>query len=70
MAEEGDALTFKGFAKPVRTYNVIGLYDDLVEQGRIIQEEQDGVRVVVELKSGSKADAIQAVKDVLSRLED
>ncbi|MCH7795482.1 MAG: PAS-domain containing protein [Proteobacteria bacterium] len=70
MAEEGDTLTVKGFAKPVRTYSVVGLYDDLAEQGRIIRKEQDGVRVLVDLKKGDKADAIQAIKDVLSQLED
>jgi len=70
MAEEGDTLTIKGFAKPVRTYSVVGLYDDLAEQGRIIHKEQDGVRVLVDLKKGDKAHAIQAIKDVLSQLED
>jgi class 3 adenylate cyclase len=70
LAEEGDALTVKGFAKPVRTYSVVGLYDDLAEQGRIIRKEQDGVRVVVDLTKGDKAHAIQAIKDVLSQLED
>ncbi len=70
MAEEGDTLTVKGFAKPVRTYSVIGLFDDLAEQERIIRKEQDGVRVLVDLKKSDKADAIQAIKDVLSQLED
>ncbi len=70
MAEEGDTLTVKGFAKPVRTYGVLGLYDDLAEQGRIIHQEQDGVRVLVDLKKGDKTHAIQAIKDVLSQLED
>ena len=70
MAEEGDTLTVKGFAKPVRTYSVVGLYDDLAEQGRIIRKEQDGVRVLVDLKKGGKAAAIKAIKDVLSKLED
>ena len=70
LAEEGDTLTVKGFAKPVRTYSVVGLYDDLAEQGRIIRKEQDGIRVLVELKKGDKADAIKAIKDVLSQLED
>jgi hypothetical protein len=69
MAEEGDTMTVKGFAKPVRTYRVVGLYDDLVEQGRVIQEERDGVRVTVDMKTGDKSAAIQAIKDVLSRLE-
>ncbi len=70
MAEEGDTLTVKGFAKPVRTYSVVGLYDDLAEQGRIIDKEQDGVRVLVDLKKGDKADAIQAIEDVLSQLKE
>jgi PAS domain S-box-containing protein len=70
LAEEGDTITLKGFAKPVRTYSVVGLYDDLAEQGRIIRKEQDGVRVFVDLKKGDKAHAIQAIKDVLSQLED
>ncbi|MCZ6584384.1 MAG: adenylate class-3/4/guanylyl cyclase, partial [Gammaproteobacteria bacterium] len=70
LAEEGDTLTVKGFAQPVRTYSVVGLYDELAEQGRIIRKEQDGIRVLVELKKGDKADAIKAIKDVLSQLED
>ncbi len=69
MAEEGDALTVKGFAKPVRTYNVVGLYDDLAEQGRIIRKEQAGVRILVDLNAGDRADAIGAVEDVLSQLK-
>jgi hypothetical protein len=70
MAEEGDTLTVKGFAKPLRTYQVVGLYDDLAESGEIIRKEQDGVRVLVDLKKGDKTHAIQAIKDVLSQLED
>jgi class 3 adenylate cyclase len=70
LAEEGDTLTVKGFAKPVRTYSVMGLYDDLVEQGRIIHTEHDGVRVLVDMKKGDRAAAIQAIKDALSQLED
>ena len=70
LAEEGDTLTVKGFAKPVRTYNVVGLYDDLAEQGRIIHAEQDGVRISVDLKKGDKAAAIRTIEGVLSQLKD
>ncbi len=62
--------TVKGFAKPVRTYSVVGLYDDLAEQGRVIRKEHGGVRVLVDMNKGDKADAIKAIKDVLSQLED
>jgi len=68
MTEERDSLTVKGFAKPVHTYAVVGLYDDLAERGKIIQEEQDGVQVLVDLRSGDQAAAIQALEAVLSRL--
>ncbi len=69
LAEEGDTLTVKGFAKPVRTYSVVGLYDDLAARGKIIQEEQEGVRILVDLEKSNKAAAILAVEKVLSRLK-
>ena len=72
MAEEGDTLTVKGFAKPVRTYGVVGLYDDLAEQGRIIRKQQDGLALEIDrgkLNKKAKAEAIKAIKDVLSQLE-
>ncbi len=72
MAEEGDTLTVKGFAKPVRTYSVVGLYDDLAKQGRIIRKEQDGLTLIIDrnkLTKKSKARAIEAVEDVLSQLK-
>lgn len=70
LAEEGDSVTVKGSDKPIRIYRVLGLYDDLAEEGRIIQEEDAGVRVLVEMKDGDKAAAIQAVESLLSRLKD
>ncbi len=69
MAEEGDTLTVKGFAKPVRTYSVVGLYDDLAEQGRVIRKEEEGIRILVDLEKRDRADAIQAIEDVLSQLK-
>ncbi len=72
LAEEGDTLTVKGFAKPVRTYAVVGLYDDLVDQGRIIPRDEDGLTLIIDrnkLTKKSKARAIEAVEDVLSQLK-
>jgi len=72
LAEEGDALTVKGFAKPVRTYRVVGLYDDLAEQGRIIRKDEDGLTLIIDrnkLTKKSKARAIKAVEDALSQLK-
>jgi class 3 adenylate cyclase len=73
LAEEGDALTVKGFAKPVRTYSVVGLYDDLEEQGRIVRMEQEGLVLKIDrnkLTEKGKAEAIKTIKDALSQLED
>jgi len=70
LAEAGDTLTVKGFAKPVRTYKVVGLYDDLVEQGRFLRKEQDGLRILLDLEKQDKAKAITAIEDFLSELKD
>jgi adenylate cyclase len=72
LAEEGDTLTVKGFTKPVRTYSVVGLYDDLTEQGRIIRKEQEGLAVVIDrnkLTKKGKAEAIKSLEDVLSQIK-
>ncbi len=72
MAEEGDTLTVKGFAKPVRTYSVVGLYDDLLEQGRIIRRDQDGLALVIDrnkLTKKGKAEAIKALEEAVAQLK-
>ncbi len=72
LAEEGDTLTVKGFAKPVRTYSVTGLYDDLVEQGRIIRRDQDGLALVIDrnkLTKKGKAEAIKALEEAAAQLK-
>jgi len=73
LAEERVALTVKGFAKPVRSYAVVGLYDDLAHKGRIIRRDQEGMALVIDrskLTKKGKAEAIKAIKDALSQLED
>jgi adenylate cyclase len=67
-AEEQKPVHIRGFADPVRNYKLLGLYDDLVEQGRVIREERDGVRILLNLERQDKAGAVQALESVLSRL--
>ncbi len=72
LAEEGDTLTVKGFAKPVRTYSVVGLYDDLAEQGKIIRKEQDGLALAIDrdkLTEKGKAAAIKALEEAAAELK-
>ena len=70
LTEEQDAIAVKGFARPVRTYRVVGIHDELAKDGRIIREERDGFRILVDLSKGDKAAAIKTVENVLNRLNE
>jgi PAS domain S-box-containing protein len=67
-AEEQGPVQAKGFAKPVRNYKVLDQFDKLIDQSRVIREEQDGMRVFLDLQKLDKASAVQALKSLLSRL--
>src|SRR6516164_4787876 len=69
LTEEQEAVCVKGFADPVRVYRVVGIYEELQTDGRIIREERDGVRLLVDLTKGDQAGAIAAVENVLARLK-
>ena len=68
MAEEQDPLQAKGFAKPVRNYKILGQSDGLPERGKVIREEQEGLRIFLDLQKLDKAAAAQALKSILSQL--
>jgi len=58
--------------KPVRTYSVVGLYDDLAEQGRIIRKDQDGLTLEIDqdkLTKKGKAEAINALEEAVPQLK-
>jgi class 3 adenylate cyclase len=69
LTEEQDPVSVKGFAQPVRVYRVVGIYDEFEKDGRIIREERDGFRLLVDLSKGDQASAIAAVENVLARLK-
>jgi adenylate cyclase len=69
LTEEQQAIAVKGFARPIRTHKVIGIYDDLAVEGRIIRKEQAGLRILLDLAKQDKAAAIAAIKDVLAQLD-
>ena len=68
MAEEQPPLAVKGFNKPVHYYKIVGIYDDLIKEGKVIRKEEDGVRVLVDLTKRDKSGAIRVIEEVLSQL--
>jgi adenylate cyclase len=69
LAEEQEPIHAKGFAKPVRNYKVLAQFDQLADQRRVIREEQDGLRIFLDLQKLDKDSATQALKNILSQLE-
>jgi PAS domain S-box-containing protein len=67
LTEEGDTVTVKGFARPVRTYKVVGLYDDLAHQGRIIHLDQDGLTLTID-RNKLTTDGLKALAEVVSQV--
>jgi PAS domain S-box-containing protein len=68
LAEERDPIQAKGFSKLVRNYKVLDQADRLADQKRVIREEQDGLRLVLDLQKLDKAIAAQTLERILSRL--
>jgi adenylate cyclase len=67
-AAEREPVQVKGFVRPVRNYRVLGLYDDLADEGRVIRDERDGLRILLDLQKHDKSAAIEIIETVLSRL--
>ena len=69
LTEEQPPITVKGFPRPINTYKIVGTYDELVETGRIMLQERDGLRVLVDLTKQDKSEAIAVLEEVLSQLK-
>jgi class 3 adenylate cyclase len=70
LTEEQPPMTVKGFMRPINNYKVVGTYDELVDEGRVVLQERDGLRVLVDLTKQDKSEAIAALEEVLSQLKD
>jgi class 3 adenylate cyclase len=72
MAEEQETLELKGIPRPVRTYKVVGIHDELAAEGRVIRREQPGLRLEVDrarLSGEDKAAAIKALEEAAAQLK-
>ena len=69
-SEEQRPIKVKGFAEPVHCYKVLGLYDDLVQEGHLIREEQEGFKFMLDLEKHDKQEAISTLEAILARLRE
>jgi class 3 adenylate cyclase len=69
LTEEQPSMTVKGFVRPINTFKVAGTYDELVDEGRVVLRERDGLRVLVDLTKQDKMEAIAVLEEVLSQLK-
>jgi PAS domain S-box-containing protein len=69
LAEEREPIKAKGFARPVRNYKVLERIDDMVEHGKVIREQQEGLRILLDLQKLDKASAVTTLEGILSRLK-
>ena len=68
LTDEQPPITVKGFLRPVSTYKVVGTYDELIQTGRVVLQERDGLRVLVDLSKQDRSQAIAILEEVLAQL--
>jgi hypothetical protein len=68
-AEEQRPIQAKGFSKPVRNYKIIEpSAEEATDQGKVIREEQDGLKIFLDLRKMDKEAAAQTLRNILSNL--
>jgi class 3 adenylate cyclase len=67
-SEERSPIKVKGFSGAIRCYKVVGLYNDLVREGQIIREEQEGFKFMLDLQKRERQEAIKTLEGILARL--
>ncbi len=68
-AEEQEAITVKGFSKPIRTFSVQGTYDELAEDVHLFRHEDEGVTITINSNRADKAKTKEALKKALAHLD-
>jgi adenylate cyclase len=69
LTEEYPPMTVKGFLRPIKTYKLLGTYKELVDEGRIVLQEREGLRVLVDLTKQVSSEAIKVLEEVLAELK-
>jgi class 3 adenylate cyclase len=69
VAEEREAITMKGFSKPIRTFSVRGIYDELSEDESVFRHEDEGVTITINGDRADKAKTKAALEAALAHLK-
>ena len=69
LTEEQPPITVKGFLRPINTYKLLGTYKELVDEGKVVLQERDGLRVLVDLTKHVSPEAIAVLEEVLAQLK-
>lgn len=69
LTEEFPPMSVKGFLRPIKTYKLLGTYKELVDEGKIVLQEREGLRVLVDLTKQVSPEAIKVLEDVLAELK-
>jgi len=69
LTEEYPPMTVKGFLRPIKTYKLLGTYKELVDDGRVVLQEREGLRVLVDLTKQVSSEAIKVLEEVLAELK-
>ncbi len=72
LADEGETITVKGFARPVKTFSVRGTRSDTGASATPIYRDQPGMKISIEpsrMNPGEKTKAIETLKELQAKLK-
>lgn len=72
LAEQAETVSVKGIARPVKTYRVRGIYDDLTTEGRIIHHEDAVLSLTIDrdkMTGQMRERTIELLENTLAKLQ-
>jgi class 3 adenylate cyclase len=67
-AEEREAITLKGFSQPVRTFRVMGPFDDITNDANDFLHQDEGVTIFIRGNRADKQKTKEALEKALAKL--
>ena len=69
LTEEQPPMTVKWFLRPISSYKLLGTYKELVDEGKVVLQEREGLRVLVDLTKRVSSEAIAVLEEILAQLK-